>query len=59
MICLHAAIPCNYSELANDSKLRGNLKQVARQAVLEFDWEYIWQRLEQWYLESAYEERNP
>ncbi|MBE2295915.1 MAG: glycosyltransferase family 1 protein [Phycisphaerales bacterium] len=47
------------TRLINDCVLRENLKQSARQAVLEFDWECIWQRLEQWYLESAYEEREP
>ena len=47
------------SQLASDLALRRTLGQSARQAVLAFDWEHICQRLEQWYLESAYEEQGP
>ena len=54
-----AAFIASATRLINDPALREHLKQAARQAVLEFDWEHIWRRLEQWYLESAYEERNP
>ena len=54
-----AAFIKSASRLAGDSALRWTLGQAARQAVLAFDWERIYQRLEQWYLESVHEEQTP
>lgn len=54
-----AAFIKSASRLAGDSALRWILGQAARQAVLAFDWERIYQRLEQWYLESVHEEQTP